>query len=1148
MDRPPDSEGEEAEKRWILRIREFMRTDKGEDDEDENGPGDYDDANHSPYYHNPPPRPHARSGSELSRHQRSYSAASDGIEPTAFPQSMSNESFITSPPVDETAFGSEHGYAYGRPLDRANRGRQDSSSTRDSSTTQSTETVTPRQRAHAHTKSGSISQPPSPPSSEGASVLDHPPAPPPAIRDDGYPSPSPSPVDAAPSHAERLPPSSTVRQASSSSSSHPILADPSSSVAGSSSGMTAQLHRHPSSHGRNASVNSQPQRLSQLLNAKKSLPDLRQPHSQIISDRQAPGMTASAAGSGRWAGNAIASGSGSGLRSAGAGQVASVGMVRTTSSGEGSDDGHSGQRATGGLRSIRRKLSDDGMRRANSPLLVGNRVAHFPSLPESNPLDPSATSSPPDAGRDSYFRRLSTLQGSTLPKTVPPALLALIDSARGLLFALSQIQTSLRQHSLSAIDGVFSGVLAKVLAPAGEYTDRLINALDRFDSMSRRAAVPPPDVIRGVVEACKDDVAVFGKVVAVLLIQVRASSAQHASSNHADVRFSRTLLLILYGAMAEVANAWTTMHPLVDAVAPLLRDHRPTTPTHPSVRHRRQSVAAATRTPISPIPERAESHSPASIHHQSPVLARSLSAQPFPSHSILGSPSPAPAGSSVLTSAIPLSTPGPPSQAARSKSRRHAGSFSTQDVQIGGKIPPMPSPAPGSAPEAGPSATPSVSNGKPSISPPIALSSHQVPLRSALRNPFSSPTSSPNPGAQPSSTAYDTSPFSQGDAFPPRNQANGLHSHHTVNGSLSPNPATANGASSGGHPSYARHGGGHSTTSSISSSVGVPISPRNEKERSLFGGHSIDGGGSRGDATNRVVDEEMLDTMGVAVENAFGVWILIEEELHQVRPGLHSSSLGQLQLTPFPLVSHQNIASPLTPSDASTSPSSITPPTTSISPATPTASPPAAPPPDRRTNDLLALITRAEQLTRQLYQSIATAAPSYAPTSSNSTLADDAHQFFSVVVQVAKAAKDEPQLQHGPGERGEGELKKHVKQSLKNLTRLCAASATLLQVSSMRRPETSLGGGGGRPMSPEEHHQLQLQQQHHQQQHGLAPPGGGMRPLALALGRSRSATGGAATMTPFALPTAAPLRSAQPSQQAFARGNGGGVVAVGGGA
>ncbi|KAL7411556.1 RAM signaling pathway protein-domain-containing protein [Mrakia frigida] len=913
MDRPANSEGEEAEKLWILSIREFMRAGSGGGSGDEatdNGPHL---ANNRTNHVRTPSRTtqsHSRSDSHQSSssHYRSYSNSNPN-----FPPSMSLDSFA-SPPVDR-----EHG-------------RNDSSSTRGSSTNHSTETVTPRPRPHSRTLSNSASRPPSPPSSEGRDKLDQVVLPPPRIAADGYPSPSPSPID-GPSHIDRLPPPPPILEDSpydpSSNDSSPL--DP--SFLPSSSSSTPRDRSTPShlSHSRNASFNSQPQRLSQLLSAKKSLPDLRQPHSQIMSDRQ--GTTS------RWPTNAVASGSGSSSR--GGGKVGGVGMAqsRTTLSGEGSEGGGGGggeptttQRVggvPGSLRSIRRKLSDDGMRRPaiGSPLSQQGGGAPFPSgrpLQESNILDPSLTSSPPDASRDSYFRRLSTLQGSTLPKTVPPALLTLIDSARGLLFALSQIQSSLRQHSFSALDGVFSGVLAKVLAPAGEYTDRLINALDRFDSISRRAAVPPPEVIRGVVEACKDDVAVFGKVIAVLLIQLKASSAQQASTSYEDVRFSRTLLLMLYGAMAEVANAWKNMHPLIDAVAPLLRDlPRPVTPTSRQHQHHIPTISNTTGTPISPIPERTESYSPPSINHPSPVaLTRSISAQPFPS-SLVSSPSPSPSailtpgpGSGSGSGPAPPSTPGPPSQAARSKSRRHAGSFSSHDVQVGARIPPMPSPSPGFILEGPivpthPPAThkPSTSS---STSPPNPFS-HQIPLRSALRNPFASPTSSPNPnGGPPPNVTYDTSPFSPSEGFPPpRGPTNGLH---TVNGSLSPNPTSPNSMSSpamGGPSSFSAMGmgggGGHSTSSSMSSSIGVPISPRIEKDRYLFGGGAgvgrdggggggggmlEVGGGGRGDATNRVVDEEMLDTMGVAVEAAFGVWVLVEEDMSGDFVSLCSPSLG----------------------------------------------------------------------------------------------------------------------------------------------------------------------------------------------------------------------------------------------------------------
>jgi len=281
-------------------------------------------------------------------------------------------------------------------------------------------------------------------------------------------------------------------------------------------------------------------------------------------------------------------------------------------------------------------------------------VAGGPGAGADSATAPTAGGQLIEGSRDSYFRRLSTLPPSTIPASMPPALLTLIDGARGLLFALAQIQATLRRHPTSPLDDRFAGVLSRVLAPAAGATDSLINALDRFDSTSRRASSPPARVVRGVVEAVKANVGAYGKVIAVLIIQLKVSFSKLATNasgrpstpsgngaghpfqqqreNFEDIRFTRTLLLNLYGAMGEVSHAWQTMIPVLPAVAPLLRDPNapprqplaaaPQQPTngsgpaaagvspqpHPGGRQTRLLSSASARGghPMSPVPERLE--------------------------------------------------------------------------------------------------------------------------------------------------------------------------------------------------------------------------------------------------------------------------------------------------------------------------------------------------------------------------------------------------------------------------------------------------------------------------------------------------------------------------------------------------------------
>jgi hypothetical protein len=267
----------------------------------------------------------------------------------------------------------------------------------------------------------------------------------------------------------------------------------------------------------------------------------------------------------------------------------------------------------------------------NSRLDQAFRHGEIPS----SPISPNRPAPTIDGERHSYFRRFS-VQSSTISKTIPDSLLRLVDAARGILFAVSQIYQALRHYTVDAIDQRLASVLLKVLDPASSYITQLINALDRFDSMSRRT-LPTPLICRGVFESCRDNVAVFGKAVGVLALQLKVLATQD------DVRYTRQMLLVLYGAAAEISNSWRSMVPHLESVEPLLRDHRP--PPATKTRPGGQSLAH----PVSPNP----------ITSPAPPLTS------FPARSTF----------------VPLdsSTPAERTHIAR----RHAGSFSSRDVETG---------------------------------------------------------------------------------------------------------------------------------------------------------------------------------------------------------------------------------------------------------------------------------------------------------------------------------------------------------------------------------------------------------------------------------------------------------------------------------
>ncbi|TFK76564.1 hypothetical protein BDN72DRAFT_243194 [Pluteus cervinus] len=231
--------------------------------------------------------------------------------------------------------------------------------------------------------------------------------------------------------------------------------------------------------------------------------------------------------------------------------------------------------------------------------------------------------------RNQYFRRISTLPPSVLPKP----LLCLVDSARTILFAVCQVYQILEHYVLHPIDDRLSYIFKKVLDPVNAQMADLISALDRFDSMSRRAQ-PSPSVCRAVVEACRDTVTAFSKALSVLSLQLRVITGSD------DVRFTRRILLELYAATAEISCAWQTLVPHLEVIKSLI--------------HGKQYTNGISNN---------NGHAFMNAEHSA-----------------------APTDSSALP--IPRPTTGLGVLSTRSRiARRHAGSFSSKDVELGKKLP-----------------------------------------------------------------------------------------------------------------------------------------------------------------------------------------------------------------------------------------------------------------------------------------------------------------------------------------------------------------------------------------------------------------------------------------------------------------------------
>lgn len=386
-------------------------------------------------------------------------------------------------------------------------------------------------------------------------------------------------------------------------------------------------------HSRGASLTAT-QRNSGLLTAKKSLPDLRQSHAKIISDRRGESTPVES------------------TRQLGLGKPNPALEARSPS--RPMYNGQMVRSATAGPSSPRRETPRTPARKSSIELM---RRLHDESQDKRKSQEEIVV----DESRNSYFRRLSTLPVSSISKSIPPALLKFVDAIRGILFALSQLHTALRQYINFALNERVASLLNRIMTPAGSYMTNLINALDRFDSMSRRNNVPP-QAIQGILAATKESLAVFGKVVSVLRLQ-------SAGLRDSDVRYTRTLLLSIYGSMAEIARSWQTMTPLLYEIKPLLSLDGSGIARSLLGGHKMVPTGSLTgRTPISPIPERGESATPPSIPRGS--MSTVTGGSP-----ILEEPDESPSHHATLQ---PTSEAGPGVRV-----RRQGGSFSTHDVERG---------------------------------------------------------------------------------------------------------------------------------------------------------------------------------------------------------------------------------------------------------------------------------------------------------------------------------------------------------------------------------------------------------------------------------------------------------------------------------
>ncbi|KAG1819664.1 RAM signaling pathway protein-domain-containing protein [Suillus subaureus] len=252
----------------------------------------------------------------------------------------------------------------------------------------------------------------------------------------------------------------------------------------------------------------------------------------------------------------------------------------------------------------------------------------------------------PEVERHAYFKRLSALPSTAMINNLSPSLRSLVECARSLFFAVSQVYQALSHYITYTNDRQLSSVLKKVTDPAYTYMMQLNGALDRFDAICKKTT-PPPSLCRALVESSRDTAAMFGKAIAMMSLQLNILASKD------DDRYMRSLVLIFYGAMAEISSAWQSMVPHIEAIKPHLSDRR---------RHHVVKPQPASN----PNPE--------------------LPSSAPPPYSPFNAPPP---------HGVPIARSRPTQSLGRARTtRRHAGSFSSKDVEIGKSLPSYDLPVP----------------------------------------------------------------------------------------------------------------------------------------------------------------------------------------------------------------------------------------------------------------------------------------------------------------------------------------------------------------------------------------------------------------------------------------------------------------------
>ena len=175
---------------------------------------------------------------------------------------------------------------------------------------------------------------------------------------------------------------------------------------------------------------------------------------------------------------------------------------------------------------------------------------------QNNSHGPSRSPTDNERRPGQYFRRLSSLpehKRSSLSSA------RVGEAARGILYSMSTLQRPIEQYIESTGDrGGPESKVERALYNSNIHVTSLVSALEKYETKDDEPGV------QKVIDACQSCVAAFRQVLSMLQSSLKEPGP---ASSGPDVRYARTLILMIYGSYVEIQCSYDILRPLLLAQA-----------------------------------------------------------------------------------------------------------------------------------------------------------------------------------------------------------------------------------------------------------------------------------------------------------------------------------------------------------------------------------------------------------------------------------------------------------------------------------------------------------------------------------------------------------------------------------------------------